>query len=330
MKKIIAIAIAFSSISLAACANTTSTEAVSQSDVRFNAPRIERMAAGKDLQYKYWNSGKDDCDSRLMKESVLSNYEIHQYDKSSYIIRQNKCSNPESPMMYLLLGERQNVLLDTGAKSNDGGEELAHIVQKLIHQHGNSKALLVLHSHHHSDHTAGDEVFASLDNTRVVNADKQSFADFHKNDISTIAMGDRALTIIKTPGHQEEAIAVYDSKTQWLLTGDSFYPGVLYVKHWQDYKSSIAKLHAFAEKHPVSYILGSHVEMSSDAGKAYDIGSVYQAQEAPMTMTVDQLAELHQQLQRTGEQRLAGSAYIVQPMNGLQKSLSNIVRWAKN
>nr|WP_243749399.1 MBL fold metallo-hydrolase [Pseudoteredinibacter isoporae] len=229
-----------------------------------------------------------------------------------------------------MLGEHKNVLLDTGAKSEDGGREFAHIVQKLIHKHGRSEQLLVLHSHHHSDHTAGDEIFSSFENTEVVEAGKKAFADFYKDDITTIALGDRELTVIKTPGHQEEAVAVYDSKTQWLLTGDSFYPGVLYVKNWKDYKHSIAKLHSFTQNNPVSFILGSHIEMSAEPGKVYEIGSLYQPQEASMAMTVEQLTALHQQLQNTDEQRLVNGAYIVQPMNGLQKSLSNIVRWAKN
>lgn len=330
MKKIIAIAVAFSSISLAACASTASKAQLSENKIAFSGYQIERMDFGKDLEFKHWKSGKDDCDSRLMKESVLSNYEIHQYDKSSYIIRQNKCSNPEAPMMYLMLGENKNVLLDTGAKGEDSGQELVQIVQKLIHKYGSAQPLLVLHTHHHSDHTAGDDAFSKLENTQLVAADKQSFSEFYKDEISTIDLGDRELMVLKTPGHQEEAVTVYDSKTQWLLTGDSFYPGVLYVKNWKDYKSSIAKLHTFTQNNPVSYILGSHIEMSSEPGKAYEIGSVYQTQEASMAMTVEQLAELNQHLQSAKEQRLVNGSYIVQPMNGLQKSLSNIVRWAKN
>ncbi|MCH2236210.1 MAG: MBL fold metallo-hydrolase, partial [Crocinitomicaceae bacterium] len=59
------------------------------------------------------------------------------------------------------------------------------------------------------------------------------------NDISEYDLGNRKLSIIPTPGHQNQAIIIYDAHTKWLLTRDSFYPGQIYIKDWQDYKLSI-------------------------------------------------------------------------------------------
>lgn len=331
MKKILAIAIAFSSVSLAACANKSiESSSSSLSGIDFNYSNVIRMSYGQDLENKQWSSGKEDCSARLIKESILSNYEVHQYDKRSFIIRQNKCSNVEAPIMYLMLGKNKNLLLDTGADEPTQGQELAELVQELLSKYGNSSELLVIHSHHHSDHTAGDSAFAKLANVELVSANKDSFEDFYSKQEVKIDLGDRELSLLKTPGHQEEAITVYDSHTNWLLTGDSFYPGMLYVKNWADYKQSIAKIYEFAKTKPVSYVLGAHIEMSQEAGQMYKIGSLYQPDEASMAMSLEDLQGLHQQLQANEEGQLTAENYIVQPLNGVQKSLSNLVRWAKN
>lgn len=42
-------------------------------------------------------------------------------------------------------------------------------------------------------------------------------------------LGGRVLDIISIPGHDVNSIAVYDRQTGVLLTGDSLYPGRVYV-----------------------------------------------------------------------------------------------------
>ena len=59
--------------------------------------------------------------------------------------------------------------------------------------------------------------------------------------------------------------------TKWLLTGDTFYPGYLYVKDWNEYKNSIARLVSFSNTHEIDAILGAHVEMKNKAGEYYEL-----------------------------------------------------------
>lgn len=330
MNKLVSMAIAIGAFSLTACGNATPKPESSAAQASFSSSYIDRTAVGQDLKNKSWNSGKEVCTSRLIKESIVSNYEVHQYDDSSFIIRQHKCSSYESPFMYLLLGSKNNVLVDSGAETDDEGRELVALVRSLIADHSQSKSLLVIHSHHHNDHTAGDASFEALANTQVISANKKSFSDFFQNATKVIDLGNRELTLIKTPGHQEEALTVYDTKTQWLLTGDSVYPGLVYVKNWKDYKASITKLVEFSRNKPISHVLGAHVEMSDKPGVVYELGSLYQPEEASISMSITQLEDLHKQLATSEQKTLLGDAYIVQPMGTIQKSLSNLVRWAKN
>src|SRR5437764_129303 len=51
--------------------------------------------------------------------------------------------------------------------------------------------------------------------------------------------GGRVLDLVPLPGHQEAAIALYDRKTGVLLTGDSVYPGRLYIADWKAFATSI-------------------------------------------------------------------------------------------
>ncbi|EDY84934.1 hypothetical protein VDG1235_4568 [Verrucomicrobiia bacterium DG1235] len=97
-------------------------------------------------------------------------------------------------------------------------------------------------------------------------------------------LGDRNLTIIPTPGHQEDAISLYDSQTKWLLTGDTIYPGYVHVKNWSEYTKSIARLDEFVTTHEVSAVLGAHVETTTTPGEIYPIGTIYQPDEVPLLL----------------------------------------------
>ena len=113
---------------------------------------------------------------------------------------------------------------------------------------------------------------------------------------SLLDLGGRELIILPTPGHQEEAITVYDPKTQWLLTGDTVYPGYIYIKDWQAYQLTIERLVLFAQSYTVSAILGSHIEMTSSAGQYYPIGTTFQPEEASLVLDPVILLELNNAL----------------------------------
>ena len=59
-------------------------------------------------------------------------------------------------------------------------------------------------------------------------------------------LGGRVLEVTGIPGHHEAAIAVYDPWTGFLLTGDTVYPGRLYVRDMPAFMDSLDRLVAFA------------------------------------------------------------------------------------
>ncbi|MGI9284509.1 MAG: MBL fold metallo-hydrolase [Pseudomonadales bacterium] len=282
------------------------------------------------LQQKKWIHGSADCESNT--DPAI---DVFRYDQSSYILRQNKCLSFEAPFIYVIIGEQRVLVLDTGATESALDFPLYETVQSLIAENKREveRELLVIHSHSHGDHHAGDSQFEGKQSVTVVKPNKAAinqFFAFNKwpDDDVSIDLGNRKLTIIATPGHQEEAIAVYDPQTKWLLTGDTFYPGYIYVKNWNDYKKSVSRLAEFTNTHEVSAILGAHIEMTNKAGEHYAIGTIYQPDEASLALTPETLTALNSELKKSDAPRkILFGELIVAPMNAFQRTLSNVARW---
>jgi hydroxyacylglutathione hydrolase len=196
-------------------------------------------------------------------------------DRDTYVIRQSLRTNFEGPFLYLLFGKDRALLLDTGA----GGLKIrpavdAVVTQWLAEHHRKAIPLVVAHTHGHGDHHAGDAEFADRPDTTVVGLTPAEVAAFFKiadwpKGIATFDLGGRKLSVIPTPGHQPAHIMIWDPKTRWLLSGDSLYPGRLYVpvNRFADFRDSIDRVVAFTRGHKVTWVMGAHVEMTREPGK---------------------------------------------------------------
>ncbi len=132
----------------------------------------------------------------------------------------------------------------------------------------------------------------------------------------TFDLGNRALKIIPIPGHEASHIAVYDPQTQILLTGDTLYPGRLYIDDWKVYRDSVHRLALFAREHPVTHVLGAHVEMSDQPGKDYPAGCTYQPHEHPLPLKLEHLLELDKAVEAMGDRakREVHDDFIIYPL----------------
>lgn len=95
------------------------------------------------------------------KHNTDPDLQVHWYDANTVILRQNKAIDYEAPFMFLLFGDERAVLLDTGATASPDFFPLRRIVDELIESwlDRNPRSdyeLLILHTHAHDDHVAGD------------------------------------------------------------------------------------------------------------------------------------------------------------------------------
>ena len=250
--------------------------------------------------------------------------QVVRYNDRTWILRQNKCLNYEAPFLFLLVGEQKALLLDTGATPDSSKFPLYRTVRQLLQgwetAHGSTLELVVAHTHNHGDHRAADEQFRGRPNVHVVGLeapDVQQFFGLKAWPLQSAIfdLGHRPLEIIPIPGHQAASIAVYDAATRLLFTGDTVYPGRLYVQDWPAFRASIQRLVTFAAHRKVTYVVGNHIEMSRTPGVDYPTGTTFQPNEHPLPLRVADLQKLNRDLQALGEQptRQVDDAFIIDP-----------------
>lgn len=161
----------------------------------------------------------------------------------------------EEVISYLIIGERRSLLWDTGM----GIARMRPVVQHLT-----ARPVTVLNSHTHPDHIGDNFEFKevwglqtefSLQNSKgYFDADlKNEVAPDHVcgslppdfkvstyhirpfsisrfvKDGEVIDLGGRKLEVLHTPGHTPDSLCLLDREGRVLFTGDTFYPGPLYL-----------------------------------------------------------------------------------------------------
>jgi hydroxyacylglutathione hydrolase len=252
-----------------------------------------------------WIHGSADC-----TQNTDSLFQVQRLDDDTFIIRQNKCTNFEGPFLYLLFGAQEGLLVDTGARPPAGKtasvrETVDGLIREWSAAHNKTLTqLIVAHTHSHGDHVTGDYQFKDRPNTTVVKPQLESVKSFFgfnnwPDEISSLNLGGRMLTIFPIPGHEESHIAVYDNDRQFLLTGDTLYPGLLTVDDWPSYRQSAARLFRFSQDHNVSIVLGAHIEMKNVPRQLYPLPCTFQPEEHALPLLPEHIRQLHEGCERT-------------------------------
>lgn len=243
--------------------------------------------------------------------------EVYKHAEGTYVFRQSICTTFEAPFIYLLLGEKKALLLDTGNRRDDGGGlvDLKTPVERAIAEFTAAKGLaaapelVVAHTHSHGDHVSGDPQFKARPRTTVVGLRPRDVATFFglaawPEGKAAFDLGGRTLDVVPIPGHEPSHIAVYDRATQFLFTGDTLYPGRLYVSDWRTYRTSAGRLASWLanEDVPVRAVLGAHVEMNTRPGQDYPFQASVHLDEHAMHQPRERVFELSDAMQELGSQ----------------------------
>jgi hydroxyacylglutathione hydrolase len=301
--------------------------------VTFAAPTVHAQFAqpnGGDLERgvlpRTWMTGGPKC-------MEVPEWQVHEYNADLYILRQSGCTDTEMPFLYLFFGKDRGLLWDTGSRNGNLAPEFQRVVHNWLERnHRTSIPMIVMHSHSHGDHTFGDAALQALNDpaipiTFLPAKVAETAAFFHianwPTDLGTVDLGGRVLNIIPIPGHDVVSIAMYDRRTGVLLTGDSLYPGRLYIHDFAIFKVSTERLIAFVKDKPVAHVLGNHIEQTRTPFLDYPIGSIYHPDEHPLELTYGTLLELEDGLKSVEKKprRLATRDFTIWPVTPNDQSL---------
>ncbi len=249
-----------------------------------------------------WLSGGPNC-------VTVPDWQVNEYNENFYILRESGCTNYEKPFLYLIFGNEKALLEDTGAGPVQTAPFVMSLLEKWAKKNNHAPVkLVVIHSHGHGDHIAGDKQFQALPNVEFIAAEpaalqKAAGISNWPEGQGSIDLGGRIIDVLPIPGHNNASIALYDRATGNLLTGDSLYPGRLYVSTTEVpvFAQSARRLAAFVETHRVSHVLGTHIEQTSTPYVDYPTGTVYQPAEHSLELTRAHVLELNRAFEQMKE-----------------------------
>lgn len=199
----------------------------------------------------------------------------------------------EETIGYLVVGEKRALEFDTGMGIGD--------IKKVISQL-TPLPVIVLNSHTHQDHVGGNWEFGTVygmdtEYTRTHAKGSREAAQFeiapehicgtlpkgfdaktyqtrpwkisaYTHDGGHFDLGGRTLEVIATPGHTPDSISLIDRANGLLFTGDTYYPGPIYLfaagTDLDAYAASIRLIAALSPQ--LKLVLGAHnVPLASPA-----------------------------------------------------------------
>jgi len=90
----------------------------------------------------------------------VPDWQIQQYNEDLFILRESGCTDPEKPFLYLFFGKDRALLEDTGSGPAETARAVRGVMSRWLKRHQReSIPLVVMHSHSHGDHIAGDGQF---------------------------------------------------------------------------------------------------------------------------------------------------------------------------
>lgn len=249
--------------------------------------------------------------------------QVHSYNAQTFILRENLRDTWEAPFMYLLVGSRQALLIDTGDISDPKVAPLEQTVMALLPGDGAHKMpLVVVHSHGHLDHREGDAQFENRPGVQVVPADLEhvrkhfGFPDW-PHGIAEVDLGDRIIDVLPAPGHHPAHVVFYDRNTGILFSGDFLLPGRILVDDIGSYRASARRIADFVKDRPVSIVLGGHIE-KNQAGALFPWQSTYHPGERPLQLAKAEVLTLPAALQKfNGFYTETGDFVIENPLRNL-------------
>ncbi len=242
-----------------------------------------------------WITGGPNCVS-------VPDWQVHEYNEDFYILRESGCTHYEKPFLYLIFGRDKALLEDTGAGKVDTAPFVMDLVAKWAKRKNRERCSsngdsLARPRRSHRRRRAVSKTADRRVRRRHSGGDSERRRASPRGpptSAASISAG-RIIDVIPIPGHNDASIALYDRTTGNLLTGDSLYPGRLYVAEAElpAYAASAQRLVDFVETRPIAHVLGTHIEQARTPYVDYPSGTAYQPDEHALELTRAHVLELN-------------------------------------
>lgn len=266
-----------------------------------NNAQVQDRGADKD---NWWDSlPRPEWSAYEQVETDQDWFEVYAIDDSIFAIYEP--GQFEEVMSFLIVGEEQALLFDTGLGIGD----MHSVVTQLT-----DLDIIVLNSHTHYDHIGSNYQFDTIygrdtpyTRSRMAGSPNDAVAGFLQegwvwkplppgfdpaayssrafeidvivDEGDVIDIGGRRLEILNTPGHAPDSICLIDRENRLLFTGDTFYLAPLYThiegSDFDDYAESAARLAALAGD--IDSALTSHNVPVVDASYMTALGDAFAA-----------------------------------------------------
>jgi glyoxylase-like metal-dependent hydrolase (beta-lactamase superfamily II) len=224
------------------------------------------------MQYSSWPDALPrEGNQRLEKlESLSPWFEVYRVAPGTFALLEP--SHYEEVISYLILGSDRAVLFDTGMGIGNIQAEAGRLT---------GLPVIVVNSHCHYDHIGDNyrytEIWAFDHDGEVARIERGKTAKEcahylepgsylelpagfdpsayeirpspvtrRLQNLETIDLGGRTLTVYHTPGHSPGSICLLDDQDGILFTGDTYYPGMMYAhfedSDFDDYRQSVDAL----------------------------------------------------------------------------------------
>jgi hypothetical protein len=215
--------------------------------------------------------------------------QVVMYNEDTYILRENIAIHHDAPFTYLLMGNQAALLMDTGATANPAYYPLRATVDALLRRwadlrgHAQLPPLFIGQtSAEYRSQNQGLSQFVGRPDTTILRLTG------HGN---TIDLGGRVVQAIPTPGAHRDGMSFYDPYNALLHTGDLLFPGRIMIANDRDYLASLERLHAFAQQHPVKWVMGGQIDMHFLPGVEYMRLITYKPDEHVLQLEPTAIAE---------------------------------------
>ena len=267
----------------------------------FALAQVAPSPVAPNLMDMHWNEGAKNC-----KASALPPLEQHAFNAQTIILRENLCATFEAPFMYLLIGSKKALLIDTGDVGDANKMPLATTGARVFCPATGRRSCRCLWSTRIGISTTAPAtrslpIYPTSRSSATTSASVRSLLSLYSTGLTerrrSISATASSMCCQRPAITRLEIVSFYDRNTALFFAGDFLMPARLLIDDTRADLASARRAAAFVKDRPVSYVLGGRIEIDA-TGKTFEWESQYHPNEHALAMSKDDVLALPAAVER--------------------------------